>query len=200
MTTRSGNGFLTAIVGSVLILAQCGAAQATVPSYTTLYEFGVAPDAKFPVSLVRDSTGVLYGVGSGGGQGYGAVFSLTPPAAAGAAWTESVIHSFAGHDGSSPNALALDANGVLYGTTNYGGTSGNGTVFRLAPPAVPGARWNLTVLHNFTGGADGSFPAGLTIGSKGAPYGTTSAGGIFGSLCGPGCGTVFQLAPPATAG
>jgi len=201
MKTPSPNWFLTAIFGSALtILAPCGAAQATAPSSTTLYEFGAEPDAQFPGSLVRDKSGVLYGVGSGGGRGYGAVFSLTPPTAPGSTWTESVIHSFTGNDGSSPNALALDAEGVLYGTTIYGGTSGNGTVFRLAPPAVPGDRWSLTVLHNFTGGADGSLPAGLTIGSKGVLYGTTSAGGIFSSVCGPGCGTVFQLTPPATAG
>jgi len=197
----SPNWFLTAVFGSVLtIAAPCGAAQAAAPSYTTLYEFGAEPDAQFPGSLVRDKSGLLYGVGSGGGQGYGAVFSLTPPTAPGGAWTESVIHSFAGNDGSSPNALALDAKGVLYGTTNSGGTSGNGTVFRLAPPSVPDAGWSLTVLHNFTGGADGGLPAGLTIGSKGILYGTTSSGGIFSSVCGPGCGTVFQLTPPAAAG
>src|SRR5271165_2499504 len=128
MRTPSPNWFPTAIFGSILtILAPCGAAQATAPSYTTLYEFGPQPDAQFPGSLVCNKSGVLYGVSSGGAQGYGAVFSLTPPTAPDTAWTESVIHSFAGHDGSSPNALALDAKGVLYGTTNYGGTSGNGT-------------------------------------------------------------------------
>ena len=90
-----------------------------------------------------------------------------PSTAPGTTWTESVIHSFAGDDGSSPNALALDAKGVLYGTTNYGGTSGNGTVFTLAPPAVHGARWNLTVLHNHRR-CRRQFASGLTIGSKGS--------------------------------
>src|ERR1700690_4249820 len=71
-----------AIFGSVLtILAPCVAAQATAPSNATLYEFRAEPDAQFPGILVCDKSGVLYGAASGGGQGYGAVFSLTPPTA-----------------------------------------------------------------------------------------------------------------------
>ena len=46
----------------------------------------------------------------------------------------------------------------------------------------------LTVLHNFTGGADGLAPtAGLTPGGTGTFYGTASGGGLN------GCGTVFKL-------
>lgn len=49
-----------------------------------------------------------------------------------------------------------------------------------------------TVLHTFTGGADGSTPvAGLTNGPSGVLYGTTPFGGIHGGTdC---CGTVFKL-------
>ena len=39
---------------------------------------------------------------------------------------------------------------------------------------------------------------GLVFDSQGKLYGTTSAGGI--SACSGGCGTVFQLKPPAAAG
>ena len=51
----------------------------------------------------------------------------------------------------------------------------------------------LTVLHNFTGGADGGGPVGLVIDRAGSLYGTTSLGGFMGSGCDGGCGTVFKL-------
>jgi uncharacterized repeat protein (TIGR03803 family) len=43
-----------------------------------------------------------------------------------------------------------------------------------------------TVLHSFTGGADGAAPSGITLDSAGNVYGTTYGGGI-------GDGTVFKL-------
>ncbi len=52
-----------------------------------------------------------------------------------------------------------------------------------------------TVLHNFTGGADGSVPfGGLILDGAGNIYGTASAGGFTGNNCtATGCGTVFKL-------
>jgi hypothetical protein len=47
---------------------------------------------------------------------------MTPPGAPGGPWNETVIHSFSGSDGAGPQAsLAIDKNGVLYGTTIGGG-------------------------------------------------------------------------------
>ena len=72
---------------------------------------------------------------------------------------------------------------------------GRGAIFELTP--VKGAAWTKTVLFNFNG-ADGSlpsFPSKLAFGSTGALYGTTVEGGS-----GDNGGTVFELAPPATAG
>jgi uncharacterized repeat protein (TIGR03803 family) len=65
--------------------------------------------------------------------------------------------------------------------------------------AVPAARaQTYTVLHNFTGGADGGNPyAGLTADAAGNLYGTASTGGIS-SSCN-GCGTVFKLADHSNA-
>ncbi len=52
-----------------------------------------------------------------------------------------------------------------------------------------------TVLHNFTGGGDGSSPyAGVTVDATGNLYGTTIHGGVTGGSCGAlGCGVVFKL-------
>jgi uncharacterized repeat protein (TIGR03803 family) len=58
----------------------------------------------------------------------------------------------------------------------------------------PAQAQTLTVLHNFTGGGDGSFPiAGLTSDGAGNFYGTASDGGQPGVNCLYGCGTVFKL-------
>ncbi len=132
------------------------------------------------------------------------------PTGAWGAPAEAVLHTFnGGSDGSYPNAgLIADGKGNLYGTTATGGTSycgggGCGTVFKLTPPASAGGTWTETVLYAFTGGSDGANPqAGLILDASGALYGTTTEGG---ASCPPsystrGCGTVFKLTPPASAG
>jgi uncharacterized repeat protein (TIGR03803 family) len=46
--------------------------------------------------------------------------------------SEKVLYSFGvTPDGNTSRASLLDVNGRLYGTTTYGGTHGNGTVFAL---------------------------------------------------------------------
>jgi uncharacterized repeat protein (TIGR03803 family) len=100
------------------------------------------------------------------------------------AQTFSVLHSFSGgSDGGNPLAgFTIDATGNLYGTTNAGGASGVGTVFKITGDGVE------TVLHNFSGGADGANPeASLLRDAAGNLYGTTLAGGASGA------GTVFKL-------
>src|SRR5262245_31264659 len=81
-------------------------------------------------SLVMDSTGALYGTAAEYGKYLqGVVFRLNPPAPGQTKWTETILHAFNyslaynKSDGSAPGAgLIRDANGVLYGTTYYGGT------------------------------------------------------------------------------
>ena len=88
-------------------------------------------------------------------------------------------------DGVNPAAgLALGKDGNLYGVTQYGGVSGNGTVFQITPAGV------LTTLHSFSFGTDGEYAStGLILGKDGNFYGTTSFGGDDFS------GTVFQVTP-----
>jgi uncharacterized repeat protein (TIGR03803 family) len=117
------------------------------------------------------------------------------------AQTFNVIHNFTGGgDGAHPVAgLTIDRSGSLYGTTWDGGM-GYGTVFRLASTH---SNWIFSPLYSFAGGNDGDNPgARVVFGPDGRLYGTTEAGGggilcFFGAYI--GCGTVFNLRPPATA-
>src|SRR5271169_4346004 len=86
------------------------------------------------------------------------------------AQSETVLYNFLGKpDGANPvTGVILDATGNLYGTTDNGGTSGLGTVFKLAPDGSE------TVLYSFAGQAEGETPyAGLVRGKKGYLYGAT---------------------------
>jgi uncharacterized repeat protein (TIGR03803 family) len=105
-----------------------------------------------------------------------------------AASTYKVLHKFTGHDGATlPGALVLDATGNLYGATVAGGSSNSGTVFKLTPNS--NGKWTESVIHSFSGGADGAFPFGsLIFDGRGSLYGTTAFGGS-------GYGTVFKLSP-----
>jgi uncharacterized repeat protein (TIGR03803 family) len=162
---------------------------------TVLYAFTGYFDGGKPYAPVAVATsGVLYGTTAAGGAiCCGTVFSLTPPAAEGGAWTQAVLYSFSGgSDGGNPLAgVAIGPGGVLYGTTAQGGdASGDGTVFSLTPPAGPGGAWTEDVLHIFTGDSDGYRPdAGVVIGRPGALYGATYFGGPAND------GTVFQVLP-----
>src|SRR5664279_4294767 len=95
--------------------------------YTVLHEFTFAGgDGSSPQTLVQGRDGNFYGTTSSEGtSGNGAVFKITPTG------TLTTLHSFAGSDGSDPQAgLVQGTDGNFYGTTSYGGTGGNGTVFR----------------------------------------------------------------------
>ena len=188
-------GRLARLFLTIAVLALPGSAQ----TLTTLYSFtGGGNGANPGFGVIFGTSGNLFGTTPyGGSQGYGTVFELTP----GTPWGQTVLYSFqGGNDGIAPQApLTLGSNGVLYGTTSGGGSSGNGTVFQLTPPKVSGDDWTETILYSFNGGTDGSGPQGnLALLPNGILYGTTTGGGIGSTkpFC-EGCGTVFELAPPA---
>jgi uncharacterized repeat protein (TIGR03803 family) len=126
------------------------------------------------------SGGLLYGTTlSGGSVQGGVVFSLTPPASPGGAWTETILHDF------TPS-LVFGKGGVLYGGTVLGGTTGgNGVVFSLTPPVSPEDSWTQTVLYSFPGNSGTFGASSLGFDANGVLYGVTSD-------------TVFSLTPPSS--
>jgi len=145
-----------------------------------LHNFTGGADGSGPYgNLILDSAGNLYGTASGGGaSGAGVVFKIDKSG------HETVLYSFTGGaDGGGPLAgVIFDSAGNLYGTTNGGGGSGAGVVFKIDKSG------HETVLHSFTGGADGGYPlAGVIFDSAGNLYGTTGGGGASGA------GVVFKI-------
>jgi uncharacterized repeat protein (TIGR03803 family) len=100
-----------------------------------LYRFKNGNDGGHPLGAVAfDKAGNLYGTSSMGGlYGDGTAFKLAPDGHGG--WTESVLHSFNGTDGSNPtHGVIIDSQGNLFGTTNQGGGNCNcGVVFEIIP-------------------------------------------------------------------
>jgi uncharacterized repeat protein (TIGR03803 family) len=188
--------------------------QTIVHSFT-----GGAGDGEYPIGgLIADAKGQLYGTTVGGGPfAAGTIFKLAPPHGAGAAWSETLLHSFDRHDGTGPwGTLTAGTHGTLYGVTGHGGggpcrtgfASGCGTVFALGPPLAGRRTWTYSVLHAFgTSANDGALPehgSRLVLDRWGALGGTTSAGGDSpncdqtSKIGGPtGCGIAFRLVPPA---
>src|ERR1019366_4483781 len=120
------------------------------------------------------------------------------------------LHSFAGPpDGALPNAgLVQASDGNFYGTTIWGGASGNcsypdasgcGAVFKLTPSGTMTTIYSCCSEPNC---ADGAAPdAALVQATDGNFYGTTSRGGASSNCPGPyvsGCGTVFKITPSGT--
>ena len=92
----------------------------------------------------------------------------------------SVLHSFNGTDGQAPGTTLTLCGSTLYGTTQYGGSSGDGTVFSVNKDGT-----DFAVLHSFDDEMGGP-QSGLTLcGAK--LYGTTYGGGAN------GWGTVFSI-------
>ncbi len=208
-TTFSGGG------AGCLDNAGCGIVFALRPTHDggyaehILYTFKGGADGSNPAaSLLLDRSGALYGTTSYGGGagcvaggqtvGCGTAFKLSPTRSG--SFEESVLYAFAGGMvGADPGAALIeDANGVLYGTTQFGGNQtgfncneGCGTVYALTPTA---SGYEERQLYAFSGTPDGNSPmAPLLLDAGGTLYGTTYVGG--GDY-----GTVFTLTPAPSGG
>lgn len=157
--------------------------------------------------LAADRQGNLYGTTlEGGGTtacnlGCGTVFELSPH---GKRYHYAILYRFKGKsDGSYPYAGVVVVGKRLFGTASSGGNAacngGCGTVFELTPK---GSKYAFHVVHAFSGGNDGSTPAGpLSLGAHGVLYGTTGTGGNGDpQFCASvGCGIAFELVPSGNA-
>lgn len=156
---------------------------------TVLYYFSANVNTglsfpQYPLGLIQGSDGDFYGMTLRGGQyGSGSVFRVTPAGAGTVLYSFGTAGSMAGSI--FPSTLLQGSDGNFYGTTDYGGQYGEGTVFGLTPAGVE------TVLYNFgaAGSTDGTTPSSLIQGSDGNFYGTTFTGGQYGE------GTVYGLTP-----
>lgn len=161
---------------------------------TVLLDFSAFETGGFPASaLIQDGAGNLYGIADEGPGGAGVVFKVSHQG------QEELLFEFQGglntRNARVPSGgIRMDNAGNIFGTTLFGGPgrcqSGCGSVFRLDSAGA------LRVLHNFSGGADGSKPFGpLASDAEGNLYGVAQSGG---ALCPEaartGCGTVFKLA------
>jgi uncharacterized repeat protein (TIGR03803 family) len=155
-----------------------------------LYTFVAGAGGNTPsVGLTRDSAGNLYGTAPYGGAtvNAGVVYKLDT------AGQETVLYTFtgSGHGSNPVSGVVRDPAGNLYGTTYYGGSENAGVVYKVDTAG------HSTVLHNFTGGADGANPqAGVVLDAAGNLYGTTAFGG---NACPNaryytvGCGAVYKV-------
>ncbi len=149
------------------------------PSTTNAYGFTISGATKQFVRADGTSGTAVFAVAPKTGfaltfktTGHGSQ-SSNPPISGTLVTLASFNGTASGTDGGYPNAgVALDSQGNLFGTTESGGTTGDGTVFEIAKGSS-----SPTTVASFDG-TDGANPvAGVALDSQGNLYGTTVYGG-----------------------
>jgi len=168
--TTGGGGVNNGGCGTVYQLTPAGVA-------TTLHSFNYSVDGCDPTSgLILGSDGFLYGTT------HFTIFKIS------LSGTFTLLYTMSSGGPNLINALVQASDGNFYGTSSEGGTSQQGTVFRMTPSGA------LTVLLNFPNPQIGGAPKGPLIqASDGNLYGTTSTGGSASQ------GTVFKMTLGGTA-
>jgi uncharacterized repeat protein (TIGR03803 family) len=179
LTYQSGFLYGTTVGGGTPGLGTVFQIDLATGAETVLHSFAGGADGASPFAGLLYEAGTLYGTTANGGAAYnGTLFAVDVSTA-----TETVLYSFTGGaDGANPYAGLIDESGILYGTTVFGGATGNGAVFSFNP-----ATSTETVLYSFRGGADGAAPYAGLLYESGTFYGTTYYGG------GTDNGTVFSI-------
>jgi uncharacterized repeat protein (TIGR03803 family) len=179
-----------AVVGVGIVAAAGG--QSHAANLTPLVSFNGTDGTNPGGSLIADAKGNLFGTtANGGAAGLGTVFEIAKTDR-GYASAPTTLVSFSGVNGEDPlSNLITDAKGNLFGTTNFGGANGGGTVFEIVKTdggyaSAPKVLVNFCSLPNC---ADGANPegAGVIADADGNLFGTTGLGGANGG------GTVFEI-------
>ena len=184
-TTSSGGA---GSLGTVFELAKTNTGNASMP--TVLVNFD-GPNGAIPESsLIADASGDLFGTTLAGAIGGGTVFEIAKTTS-GYASTPTNLVIFGAGGGGSVGGLAADSKGDLFGTTQFGGASGYGTVFEIAKTST-GCNATPITLVSFNG-TDGKFPhSGLIIDANGDLFGAARFGGSS------GYGTIFEIVNTAS--
>jgi uncharacterized repeat protein (TIGR03803 family) len=143
-------------------------------NYAALFNFDGTNNGSHPQgTLLEASDGLLYGMARDGGlNGDGLLYSYNPIST-----NFAVLKTFDGaNSGRNPqgNHLIQLSNGLLYGTTDYGGSSDNGLLFSY------NLNGTYTPLYSFNGTNGGSARGSLFQAPNGKLYGTAWQGGVNG--------------------
>jgi uncharacterized repeat protein (TIGR03803 family) len=178
--------------------------RATAQTFTNLHSFTAVvsttnSDGANPSGSLVLSGSTLYGTTEDGGIfGQGVVFALNLSGTIAtnlhnfSAETTNRLGIYTNSDGADPAANLILSGNAFYGTAEFGGSNGNGTIFSL-----PVNGTGFTNIHNFSASmpnavgrstnADGADPQCGLILSGGTFYGTASGGGNAGN------GAVFRV-------
>ncbi len=171
------------------------------PSYastpTTLASFyGGGTGSNPNGSLIADANGDLFGTTSvGGANNGGTVFEIAKTTTGYASAPPSSPASTAAARYDPRGSLIADANGDLFGTTEYGGATGYGRVFEIVNNgslSAPSYASTPTILVSFNWNNGGNPYGGLIADADGDLFGTTYGGGTDVE------GTVFEIAKTAS--
>ncbi len=174
-------------IGIFLLPVFLFVSSASAQTFDVLHVFDNSNEA--PVApLLAAPDGNLYLPTWGGGTGYGAIYRLTPDGSGG--FSCATIHAFSGTDGANPaGGLVEGPDGLLYGTTNIGGSSDWGVLYRISMSG------DFELIRSFSLD-DAAAPSGeLVLAGDGKLYGTSPVGGASGG----GNGTVFRYDPNGNA-
>lgn len=152
--------------------------------FVKLLDFSGVTNGSLPRgSIISDGT-FLYGLTSRGGiNDFGTMFKITSN---GSGFIKLI--DFTGFtNGRYPDDSLFFDGSFLYGMTEQGGTSGQGTLFKILPNGT-----GYLKLIDFTGVTNGSFPLGSIISDGTFLYGMTHTGGLY------DYGTIFKILPDGT--
>jgi uncharacterized repeat protein (TIGR03803 family) len=182
--TYTVSGTITGLTASGLVLLDNGGDATTISANATQFTMntGVAYGSAYAITVQTQPIGLVCPVNNGSAT-MGAADVTTVSLACVSNF--SLLYSFAGGSGDSADpyhTLIQGSDGDFYGTTNAGGSSNDGTIFKISPSGIE------SVFYSFA-----SVPySGLVQGSDGNIYGTTASGGTSGR------GTVFKITPSGT--
>jgi len=152
--------------------------------FTVLHTFtDGSKDPKFPYTgLAQGPDGNLYGTTlNGGSHEKGTIFRISTTG------TFSVVHDFAGDEGSTPEGrLVVGADGKLYGTTLLGGSKNRGVIYRITTDGQYERLYSFPGLNAFNAfglatNSNGANPrSGLLRVGNDKFYGTAYQGGAGG--------------------